>query len=50
MVIQMMFITEEQLSIETPSAPEVPSELYIDGGAYFFFLFLGKQKKKNKNQ
>jgi hypothetical protein len=44
-----MFTTEEQLLINAPSVPTGMSGLYIDGGALFLFLFLGKQKKKNKS-
>jgi hypothetical protein len=42
--IHLMFTTEEQKSIRAPTA----IGLYIDGGALFLFLFLGKQKKKNR--
>jgi hypothetical protein len=43
-----MFTTEEQMVIDAPSVPTETSGLYIDGGAFFGVLFLGKQKGRKK--
>jgi hypothetical protein len=46
MNILLPFTTVIQMLNQGVSVPTGMSGLYIDGGALFLFLFLGKQKKK----